>query len=169
MLPLLFCRSSLVILLALLLALTGLRYWPYKRAAEPDVDFADETLPRVVPGLDSPPGDFPGPDGATRGRMAAMLQKLPPEQRKAVQERMEKDRAVFASVAKLPAEDRRQKIEEYFAENPPPPELGPGPDIPGGPGGPGGPGDPGNGGAFAVPPPAVRRGMDAGIANSQSH
>jgi len=162
MLSMLFRRSNLAILLALLLVLTGLHYWPHKHPPKPEGGIAGGAPP---PGS----GDFPAPDGAMRERMNAMLQKLPAEQRQALQERMEKDSTFFASVANLPPEERRQKTQQYFAENPPPPELGPGPNGPGGPRGPGGPGGPGDGGAFSLPPPAARRGMDAGIANSQAH
>jgi len=169
MLPFLFRRSSLAILLAVLLVLTGRRFWPHKDASGRSDDFAAGALPRVVPGLDSSPTDFAGPDGVMSERMDAMLQKLPAEQRQAAQERMEKDRAFFVSVAKLPTAEREQKVQQYFAENPPLPGLGPDPDGAGGPGGPDGPGGPGNGGAFSLPPPAARRGLDAGIANSQAN
>jgi hypothetical protein len=96
-----------------------------------------------------------------RQRMEAALQKMPAEQRKAVEERMKADRAFFESLKDLPEDQRRKKMQEHFAENPPPPGFGPGGPGPGGHGG-----DPGNGDPIQLPPPDVRRSMDQQIANS---
>jgi len=142
------------LLLAVLLLLNGIRYWPAKHAAH------------GFPGGPPPPGAMggDGPDAA----MLARIDAMPADQKKAVEERMQEDKAFFASVQSLPEAVRRQKIQEHFAQNPPPfgmPPGGPGGIPPGG--GPGGgPGGPGDGGAPHIPPPEVRRGMDQQLVNA---
>ena len=158
-------RRTLLILLGLLLALNAGRYWPRK-------------LPGgYLPAWSSPEksggsfGDNPflEPDPAMRQRMEAWLQKLPEEQRKAFKDRMEADRAFFESARALPPDQRTAKIQEHFAENPPP-GFGPGDPAAGGDGSgglPPPPGDLDNGGPIHLPPPEIRRSMDELIANSQ--
>jgi hypothetical protein len=156
-----FRRHRLAILLAALLLLNTVRFWHRKHHPE-----AFRTASR----LPGPPGDpaaansFPAPDSAMRKRIEAALQKMPEEQRKAVEDRMKADRAFFESLRDLPEDQRREKIQEHFAQNPPPPGFDPG--LPGA-GGPGGGGDPGNGDPVHLPPPEIRRSMDQQIANSQ--
>ncbi len=141
-----------------------------------------------------PPSSWPGgrmPE-EMRARMDAALAKLPEEQRTALQARMEADRKFFDSLKTLPEAERRQKMQEHFASNPPPQipgmeRIGPPPGGAPGAGSPGENGAPGNsassdgqgreggkddgqgGGAIPnhLPEPAVRRGLDQQIANSQ--
>jgi len=162
-----FRRFPLAVLLAVLLIIDGIKYWPPRHSGQALADARN--LPRRIPGL---PEDlrgadaFPEPAAAMRQRLDAMLQRIPEEQRKAIQDHLEKDRIFFASLRNLPEEQRRQKIAEYFAQNPPPPGFDPtngGAGI----GGPGGPGGPEDGGAFPIPPPAERRSLDQQVADSQ--
>lgn len=112
----------------------------------------------------------PGPDSAPWQRMQEAIQKLPVEQRKQIEERMQQDQEFFATLQALPPEQRRQKMEEHLAQNPPPflpppPTDGGPPPMPG-PGGGGGPGGPENG-PMHLPSPSVRHDLDRQIANSQ--
>ena len=108
-----------------------------------------------------------GPPG--RERMEALLKKLSVEQRKVVEERMTEDRIFFDSIRDLPEEQRRQKMQEHFAQSPPafPPNadgtLMPPPDGEGVGTGP----NPFGKGGMHLPPPGVRRSMDQQIANAQ--
>jgi hypothetical protein len=156
----LFRRNKLAILLAVLLALNAVIYWHGKHPS------------KAFPGGWRSPGPsenadsanaFPAPDPAMRQRMEAALQKMPKEQRKAVEDQMKADRAFFESLRDLTEDQRRAKMQEHFSQNPPPPGFGPG-----GPGawGPTG-GGPGNGDPVHLPPPEARRSMDQQIANSQ--
>jgi hypothetical protein len=101
--------------------------------------------------------------------MELALQTLTPEQRQAFEQRMQADRAFFETLRDLPEDQRRAKMQEHFAKNPPPEGFDPGsmppPDGPP----PGGPGDngPGFNGPMHLPPPSVRRSLDQQIANSQ--
>lgn len=143
--------------------------------------------------MDRPPGPPPGaqPTEEMRAKLESALAKLPESQRVAIQARMEADKVFFESLKALPEAERRQKMQEHFAQNPPPQipgmeRMGPPPGAGGGPGGPGGSGDgkdsassngPGAEGAkdhapdgsapSRLPEPSVRRGMDQQIANSQ--
>jgi len=96
--------------------------------------------------------------------MLARLDALPEEQKTAIQTRMHEDQKFFASVRNLPETERREKLQQHFAQNPPP--FGPPPGAGGGP--PPGPG-PGDGGAPHIPPPDVRRGMDQQMVNSMKN
>lgn len=145
---------------------------------------------------DRPPGAPPGgpggqPPAEMRAKMEAALAKLPEAQRTAIQARMEADRAFFDSLKTLSETERREKMKEHFANNPPPQipgmeKMGPPPGMAGGPGGPGENGNGGNSsssdgegeggrkdrtpdgsGPSRLPEPSVRRGMDQQIANSQ--
>jgi len=143
--------------------------------------------------MGQPPG--PPPNGAEgprseemRARLESALAKLPEAQQKAIRERMDADRAFFDSIKTLSETERRQKMQEHFAQTPPPQipgmeKMGPPPGMAGGPGGPGegnnassssengndGAKDnaPNGPGANRLPDPAVRRGLDQQIANSQ--
>jgi len=164
----LFRRHKLAILLAALLALNAVRYWHGKHASDASRGGGQSFGPPGVPGSASgPPGGpgsanpFPEPDPAMRKRVEAALQTMPEEQRKAMEDRMKADRAFFESLRGLPEDQRRKKMEDYFAENPPPSGFGPG--APGA----GGPGDLESGEPIQLPPPDVRRSMDQQIANSQ--
>jgi hypothetical protein len=164
----LFRRHKLAILLALLLTLNAVRFWRAKHSSEATRGVGRPFGPPGAPGsADGPPGDpgsgnpFPEPDPAMRQRMEAALQKMPEEQRKAFQDRIKADRAFFESLRDLPEGERRKKMQEYFAQNPPPEGFGPG--SPGA----GGPGELENGQPIQLPPPDVRRSMDQQIANSQ--
>lgn len=115
----------------------------------------------------------PGPDSEPWQRMQEAIRKLPVEQRKQIEERMQKDQEFFATLQDLPPDQRRQKMEEHLAQNPPPflppPPVDGGPSGGGGPPpmpGPGGPGGPGNG-PMHLPSPSVRHDLDKQIANSQ--
>jgi hypothetical protein len=139
-----------------------------------------------------PPG-MPGgqPSEEMRTRMESALAKLPEAQRTEIQARMEADKVFFDSLKNLSEAERRQKMQEHFAQNPPPQipgmeRMGPPPGAGGGPGAPGSSGEskdpvsssgPGNDGAkdrapdgsatSRLPEPSIRRGMDQQIANSQ--
>lgn len=138
-----------------------------------------------------PPG--PPPKGAEgplsdemRARMESALTKLPEAQQKAIRERIEADKAFFASIKNLSETERRQKMQEHFAQNPPPQipgveKMGPPPGMAGDPGKPGEGADSSSGSgnneakedapngpeSNRLPDPAVRRGLDQQIANSQ--
>jgi len=146
-----------------LLVLTGIRRWPRKHlsGALPPEPGGTGFSERVSPD----PGGFPQPDPAMRERMEATLQKMPAEQRQTFAARMQADRAFFETLRGLPEEERRAKMEEYFAQNPPPPGFDPGAFPPAGGSGPGG--VPGDGAPMHLPPPAIRHAMDQQIANSQ--
>lgn len=142
--------------------------------------------------MDRPPGRPPEgqPTEEMRAKLESALAKLPESQRVAIQARMEADKAFFDSLKSLPEAERRQKMQEHFAQNPPPQipgmeRMGPPPGV-GGPGGPGGGGDgkdsassdgqgvdgtkdraPDGSAPSRIPEPSVRRGMDQQIANSQ--
>jgi len=156
----LFRRHKLAILLAVLLALNAVIYWHGKH---PSKAFPGGWRPPGRPGTAGSADAFPAPDPAMRQRMEAALQKMPQEQRKVVEDRMKADRAFFESLRDLTEDQRRAKMQEHFAENPPPPGFDPG--LPGA-GGPGGGGDPGSGDPVHLPPPEIRRSMDQQIANS---
>lgn len=155
-------------LLAVLLLANLITLWPSKKevpASRPD-----------GPPPVGPNGGPPVPSEEMRLQFQASLQKLPADQRKQVEDRMEADRAFFASVRELPEQERRQKMDEHRRENPP--LQIPGFEFAGGPGGPrrntntesgGGEGrGPGGGpGKGQIPDPSVRRGMDQRIADSQ--
>lgn len=153
-------RNKWWLLLAILLLLNLIRYWPLRHASSSAAGHG--------PSADAM--QFPQPDAAMQARIDA----LPEDQKLAVEDRMKADRVFFASVQSLPPAERQQKMQEHFAQNPPP--MGPPPGGPppgsGGPGD-GGPGDPGNGpfdgGAPHIPPPDVRRGMDLGLVNAMKN
>jgi hypothetical protein len=167
-------RDKLAYMLAILIVLNAIRFWPHKKL---DAEPGFPPLPPGRPANGAPPspnfnpGDPSGPPD--RERMEAMLRRLPAEQRKVVEERMEADRKFFDSIRDLPEQELRQKAMEHFAQNPPP--FLPGADgapmpLPSG-GGAGGGGTPGadffGKGGMHLPPPEVRRSMDQQIANGQ--
>jgi hypothetical protein len=167
-------RFKLVYILAILLVLNAIRFWSHKKTE------AEPAFPPPPPGavMDGAPPDVnagPGGPGGPPGRerREAMLEKLPAEQRKVVEARMAEDRKFFDSIHDLPEEERRLKMREHFAQNPPPfPPNGDGRPMPpsGGEGPPGGDGrgsDPFGKGGMHLPPPEVRRSMDQQIANAQ--
>ena len=84
---------------------------------------------------------------------------------------MQVERAFFDSLRNLPEQERRKKMEEHFAKNPPPQipglEIGPPPGAGTGGGGMGGP----DGGLQSgyLPSPEVRRSMDQHIVDSQKN
>jgi hypothetical protein len=159
----LFQRHKLMLLLAVLLALTAVRGWPRKHPAAYLTAWSSPRKPGGQPGDDP----FPEPNSGMRQRMEAALQNLPKEERKAVEERMKADQAFFESVRALPPAQRAAKIQQHFAENPPP-RFGPG-DPTAGDAGPGAlppPPDLESGGPIQIPPPEIRRSMDQLIANS---
>ena len=156
-------RYKWFLLLAVLVIFNVVRYWPAKHTAARN------------PG-GGPPMAFPTPDPA----MQAQIDALPDDQRLAVQNWIKDTKDFAASVQTLPQADRWQKMQEHFAQNPPPPGMPfPGPPPGGGPPGPGGsprpgggpprgPGGPGagpGGGGFGVPPPEQRHGMDQNLVN----
>lgn len=159
-------RYGLPLLLLILLSLTVVRYWPRKGASASFPGRSAAGAARKAGG----PQEFAPPDPVARERMEQALQKLTPEQRQAFEQRMQADRAFFDALRDLPEDERRAKMEEHFAKNPPPAGFDPG-SMPPPPDGapPGGPGDgpPGFGGPMHLPPPSVRRSMDQQIANSQ--
>jgi hypothetical protein len=160
----LFSRQKLAVVLAMLVALNAARFWHGKPSSASSRDGRRIFRPRGALGTDGGPGadnPFPMPDPAMRKRMDIALQKMPEDQRKAIEDRMKEDRAFFESLHDLPEEQRRKKVEEHFAQNPQPPGFGPG-----GPGV-GGPGDIENGEPIHLPPPDVRRSMDQEFADLQ--
>jgi hypothetical protein len=156
-----FQRHKLPIVLGLLLALAALRY---SKGRHPSEEFrgAQRTVPspRGQIGADSPPE----PDPGMRQRIEGALQKMSEKQRKSVEDRANADRAFFESLRNLPEDQRREKMEEHFEQNPPPQGFDPG--APGA-GGPGVGGDPHNGDAIPIPPPDERHSLDEQFANSQ--
>lgn len=142
-------------------------YWPRTgKAGDPA---------RRPPGLE---GD--GSPEAVRARFEAALENLPDAQRKEAQERLAADRAFFESVKDLTEAERREKVREHFAQNPPlpipglenmRPPLNRNGSTGGGPGGNSGgpPVPPGGGpGRNRLPEPSERRKMDRQIADSQN-
>lgn len=144
--------------------------WPHGEAA-PDK--------RAFP--PGPPPDIAGnsPDSPSqpkmRERFEAALQALPADQRKIIETRLAADRTFFDSIRNLPEAERRQKVQQHFAQNPPPqiPGLTPispdGTTAPGSSEAPGGgPGGPGHGPESGqLPPPSARYSMDQHIVESQ--
>jgi len=169
-------RYKLAYILAILLLLNVIRFWPHKKK-----DDAEPSFPPPPPGAamnGAPPDANAGPGGPGgppgRERMEEMMKKLPAEQRKVMEERMAEDRKFFDSIRDLSEGERRQKMQEHFAQNPPPfPPNGDGGPMPppgagGGPGAGNGPGpNPFGNGGMHLPPPGVRRSMDQQIANAQ--
>ncbi len=149
-------RHWLLLLFVVALLVNLAIYWPRKGD------------PAALPGA-RPPGppsglllDASAPDAPQReAAFQAMLAKLPTAQRTAIEERVAADKAFFATLKDLPEAERREKMQEHFAQNPPPPLPGMTDNPPPGPGGPGG------GPGAHIPPPDVRREMDRNIANSQ--
>jgi hypothetical protein len=135
-------RHKWWLILAVLLVLNAIHYWPTKHTT------------RRQAGGPPPPGGFPQPDAA----MEARINSLPDDQKLAVEDWMKQDRDFAASIQNLPEAERREKMQEHFSENPPPPGL----PFPG-------PGGPDDGGAPHIPPPDVRRGMDQGLVNSMNN
>lgn len=157
-------RYGLWGILVLILLGNAVVYWPAKKS-------------KVAGRFSGPPaGDFkegkrPEPTAEMKARFEAMVAKMSEADRKAFEERRKADDAFFESIKNLPEEERRQKRQEYRAQNPPP-KLPEGMGAPpaggaGGPGGDGGSGGPGGGNGPHIPPVDVRRGMDATIVNAQ--
>src|SRR5271166_5655805 len=136
-------RHKWWLLLAVLLILNVIRYWPVKHKTQ---GFAGG--PPMAHG-------FPTPDAAMQARIDA----LPDDQKQAVNDWMQQQKDFFASVQSLPDDQKQQKMMEHFSQNPPPPGM----PFPGGPGG-----QPGHGNIH-VPPPEVRRGMDQGLVNAMKN
>ena len=114
---------------------------------------------------------MPGePPPEMKAQLEEALQKLPEDQRATITQRMSEDHAFFDSVKDLPPQERQQKTQEYFTENPPP-------QIPGMPSplnttnsandGSGAPSFWGGPQSGHIPPPEVRYGFDQQIAKSQ--
>lgn len=159
--------------LFVLLAANGLRYWISHRSAAHQ--------PPGFPGGPGGPGEPPPFDDAMQERFKAMIARLPEEKRQIAEERFAADRAFFESVRALPADERRQKMQEYFARNPPPPGL----DLPppgglppgapdgaeaGGGAGSGQSGLPGRAGRVPrIPEPGIRQSLDTQIINAQKN
>jgi hypothetical protein len=129
-----------------------------------------ETAKGNAPEMPGTPGD---PPPEMKAQLEEALQKLPEDQRAAVTQRMSDDRAFADSVKDLPTQERQQKIQEHFAENPPPQIPGMPSPLNGGSGANGGAGSaPGSWGgpqSGHIPPPEVRYGFDQQIANSQKN
>ena len=165
------------LLLAVLLLLNVIRYWPAKHTTQ-------------TRNGGPPPGGFPQPNAA----MQAQIDALPDNQKLAVENWMKDAKEFSASIQNLPENQRREKMQEHMSQNPPPQGMpfpgpgGPAPNVdgspppngpggqggpggggPGGPGGPGAPGGPGDGGAPHIPPPDARRGMDQGLVNDMKN
>lgn len=132
------------------------------------------------PAAPGPLGMGGAPPPEIQAQIDAAIQKLPEDQRIAASKRMEEERAFFDSVKTMPEQERQQKIQEHFAQNPmpqipgvpsPPPGSAPGANgtSTGGNGGPG-PGG-GSGGDWMqsghIPQPEARHSMDQNIVNSQ--
>lgn len=114
-----------------------------------------------------------------KAKFESMLAKMPEAERKAFEARRKQDEAFFESIKNLPETERRQKMAEHRAKNPPPPMPGnpdrlPPPEAPGdttdgssassGSSAGGGPGS----GKVRIPPADARRAMDQQIANGQA-
>jgi hypothetical protein len=149
------------VLLAILVLLNVIRFWPHHK-------------------VQAATGGQAGPQfGQPDPRMQAQIDALPDDQKLAAQNWMSDTKKFADSVQSLPEDQRRQKMQEHFAQNPPPagmPVPGPGgppPDgggspppggPPGGPGGPGGAGGP-DGSAPHIPAPEQRHDMDQHMVN----
>jgi hypothetical protein len=153
-------RYKLAILLLGLLALIALRFRQGKYTSDA---FRQAQHPARSPGAAVPADSFVESDPGMRQRIEGALQKLSEDQRKTVEGRMKADRALFESLRDLPENQRREKIEEFFDQNPPPLFDPASPGI----GRPGGGGVPENGDPVHLPPPEIRRSMDQQMANSQ--
>src|SRR5580704_17964461 len=94
-----------VLALVLLVVLNVVGFWPSKHASR---GFAGGP-----PMMD---GKFHEPDAAMQARIDA----LPEPQRTAIETRMNQDRQFFASIQNLPEDQRRQMMQQHFAQNPPP-------------------------------------------------
>ena len=170
-----FRENKLAFVLGVLLALLAFRYWPLKHSLK---EFQQPRRPTDLPGKSAAPtaqGESParspgaGSAPGMRQRLEAELDKMTDAQRKGFSERMKADLEFMESLRDLPEDQRREKMAEHFAQNPPPfgadfdgggPGSGPPPFLPGEGEGPGN-------GAIHIPPPAIRRSMDQQIANSQ--
>lgn len=166
-------RYWLALILVLCVVINVFIYWP-KKSEE-----------RGGPGMAGGPG---------RERMEQMIESLPADQQAEARAHMAKMDEFRESVANLPEDERREKMREFFDENPPPQIAG----MPGGPGRPNqgdapndgpsvanggegadgprtvsndgndrGPGGGGPGRGARVPPVEVRKQMDKQIAQAQ--
>jgi hypothetical protein len=156
-------RYKWFFVLAVLLILNVIRYWPVKHASLS----ASTGLP---PGMGS--GSFQAMDPARMQAMGAAIQAridaLPDDQRAAAQQRMQQDREFFASLQNLPQSERMAKMMEHFMENPPPPRMMPPMPQGGMPPGSGGGGFNGfqaNGGVPPILPPDQRQPVEQSIVN----
>ena len=146
-----FRKHKLTIVLRVLLSIVALRYWQGRR---PSDTFRRPLGAVVSPGGQAGANSLPDPDPGLRWRIEAALQKLADKQRESVEERANADRAFFESLQNLPEKQRREKLEEYFDQNPPPLGFDPGsPSVRG----PAAGGGPTNGGAVPIPSPDVRQ------------
>jgi hypothetical protein len=174
-------RHKLWFLLVLLLGLNLVIFWPKKKAIG--------EFPPGSPGQTAD-GRPPEPDEKMKAKFEEMLSKMTPEQRQAFEERRKTDEAFFDSLKSLSEDERRKKMDEYRAKNPPP-AMPDGMKPPGPPptagnkgndssagnggngsgggngGGPGGNGSQ-DGSSTHVPSPSMRRSLDQQIVNSQN-
>ena len=144
-----------VILLAVLALGNLVFHWPHKAAAPPD-GFPGGPPPMLGDGAVPP-----APTPEMQARMDARLKKMTPERRAKFEARRQAEQAFFASVRDLPEAERKQKMEDHFAEHRP------------GPGGPDGDDDDGPGGGpegdgmMHIPSVDNRRAMDQQIVSHQ--
>jgi hypothetical protein len=158
-------RYKWVILLAVLVMLNVIRYWPVKHATQT----AANGFPPGAGGFQQP---GPGGQQAMEAALQARIDALPDDQKAAAQQRVQQDREFFGSLKDLSPADRMPKMMQYFAQNPPPPWMlpprPPGGGQQGGPGGQGGNGFngfQGNGGVPPILPPDARRPFEQAIIN----
>jgi hypothetical protein len=147
-------------LLLLLILANLVIHWPRKTHSKVNAAGAPHGVQRAP---DNPPAEI-------KAQLEAAVQNLPEDQRAAVTQRMSEDRAFFDSVKDLPEQERQQKTQEHFVQNPPPQIPGmPSPsDSERGPGNDHGTPVSGEGPQSGhIPSPEVRYGMDQQIANAQ--
>lgn len=171
-----FLRWLLVgLAIALLIGANFVIRWPHGKTSSDKGSFPPGPPPDIAGNSPNSSASPSGSPDTMRERFQAALQALPADQRKTIETRLAADRSFFDSVRNLPETERQEKIQQHFAQNPPPqiPGLAPlspdGTTAPGSPEGPGGgPGGPGHGPESGhIPPPSVRRSMDQHIVDSQ--
>jgi hypothetical protein len=155
-------KHKLTILLGAFLSIVPLRFW---RGGPSDPFEEAQDLAGMAAGQ-TDAASLSEPDPGMRQRIEAALQKISEKQRKSIEDRAEADRPFFTSLEYLPEDQRREKLEEYFDQNPPSQGFGSGSPNERFPGG---GGDPANGDPIPIPSPDVRQPLDQHGANLQEN
>jgi hypothetical protein len=136
-------RYRWFLLLAVLLVLNGIRYWPVKHVAS------------------IPAGPAAMGAGGWQAAIQARVDALPPDQKPAIEERIQQEKDFFVSLQNLPPEDRMSQMMQHFRDNPLPAVLQPPAAGQNG----GAQGGFGTDGVPTIQPPEVRRGLEKMFAN----